>query len=685
MFCFLITALFVRDELMHDKWHENSERIYFPKIVMNRGAGVKFSLFPTLLIGDALKKESSGVEDVVNISFDEAAEFNLNDNWFETKAFYRTQPSLFNVFDFDLKYGNKTTALSEPDNVILSSELAEKYFPNKNPVGEIIEFKKKGMLKVSGVLMPIPPNSHLNFEMLAPINMEEPPYNYYKNNWNTGVGLNYILLKEGYTVEKLGADVKRILAPHMNTSKGNQIVENASYADSYVYEAFSEAYLNGNTMRSDSKNIFGGQTKYIYIFSLVGGLILIVACFNYINLTTARSFARSKDIGIRKVIGASKARLVASQMGETLLVSFIALVVAIIGLELLLPAVNNLIGKELSLNIIQNPDILILPIVLLLLVVVLSGIYPAVTLSTFNISDIMKGSNPKSRSNIFRKSLVVLQFLICCGLLTGALIIRGQAKYMVNIDLGYNQENIYSVNLLEVGLTKYRELRTAIEAIPSIEKVSGSPLPRLDGAVFLDVGEGEEKVSITAFYGEADKDFNEILGLEVLQGTDFSTLTESELQDAVLINEKTVKTLGWDDPVGQELGKGMRVVGVVKDFHYSSVRNEIGAAMIKYGDDIRNIQFSFRQRDKAAVEAQVASVFKDFGIDKPVEMKEIESFFSESYTKEEKLVGIFDVLTGLLMVIAFLGLFALSTFENQLREKEIGIRKLPWVQVICNW
>jgi ABC-type antimicrobial peptide transport system permease subunit len=249
---------------------------------------------------------------------------------------------------------------------------------------------------------------------------------------------------------------------------------------------------------------------------------------------------------------------------------------------------------------------------------------------------------------------------------------------MMNIDLGYNQENIISVSLMETKMgEKYKTLKTALQAIPLIDKVSGSPLPRLDGVMFIEVGEGDEKVPLSAYYGEADKDFNQILGLEVLQGTDFSSLSETELASAVLINEKTAKTLGWDDPVGKKLTNGLIVTGVVKDFHYSSAQSEINTALIKYGvDEIRNIQFSFRQGDKEAVKAQVKDVFASFGVDRPFEMKDIESYFADDYDQEAKLVNIFNVLTGLLMVIAFLGLFALSTFENQLREKEIGIRKV---------
>uniref|UniRef100_UPI004048D2BA ABC transporter permease n=2 Tax=Roseivirga sp. TaxID=1964215 RepID=UPI004048D2BA len=668
MFCFLVTALYVKDELTHDKWHKNAENIYFSVITMDKGGGVVFNLYPSVLIVDALKEESPGVENAVNISSEASAEFKVGEEWVTTKHFFQSQSALFDVFDFDLKYGNKVTALEAPESVILSSELAETYFPGRNPVGEFLEFKNKGTKKISGVLKPIPSNSSLQFDMISPINMEEEPYKYGANNWSTGAGLNYFLLKEGYSVEKLQADLKTILSR-------NKVEDHIS--DGYSFRSFADSYMKGETMRNFD-NMFGGQMKYVYIFSLIGGLMLLVACFNYINLTTARSFARSKDIGIRKVIGASRSRLVFSQMGETLFIAFAALVVAMIGLELMLPSINMLIGKKLDIDIVQSPGVLLLPIGLLLLVVAISGIYPAVTVSGFNLSAILKGSTPRSGGNLLRKSLVVLQFLICTGLLSGALIIRGQANHMMNMDLGYNAADIMSIGLDKAGLLeKYPELRAELQAIPQIEKVTGSPLPNLNSVYFFDIGEGEEKIQLSAFFGNADKDFNELFGLEILQGSDFSQLTESELATAVLVNETTVKSIGWEDPIGKELAEGLKIVGVVKDFHYQSARSTIGSAVIKYSqDEIRNLQFKFRHGDKEAVEAQVAQVFKDFGVEQPIEMKEVDSFFAESYAREEKLVNIFDVLTGFLMAIAFLGLFALSTFENQLREKEIGIRKV---------
>ncbi len=669
MYCFLITSLYVQDELTHDKWHKNSENIYMSKISMSFGGSTSFFLFPPVGLGGAMTEEVPGVIDAVNISMAQTVDYTFKDEKFESKLFFYTQANLFSVFDFELKYGNVETALSTTDDLIISSEIARKHFPDQNPVGEFMEIDGKGTFRVSGVLKPIPSNSHLQFEFLTLINDNVAPYDFYKNRWDTGTGLNYMLTRSDYSEEKLLEDTKRVLAAKDSTEAPGE----------YLYTKFSDLYMNNETMRSSSKAMFGGQMKYVYIFSLIGGLLLIVACFNYINLTTARSFARSKDVAVRKIIGATKTRLVLFQMGETLFLALLALIIAVVAVETTLPGINNLLDKSLALDFINSPQMLLIPLGLLSVVVFISGLYPAFTVSAFSLSSVLRGTSPKSTKAVFRKALIVLQFLICAGLLSSALIIRGQAQYLVNLDLGYNEENVLSVNLTQAGLfEKYTEFRTEVERIPQIQKVSGSPFPNFNSIITIPNGEGEDRIDIPYFYGAADRDFNDLFGLEFIYGSGFDGLTDSEMETAAIINEAALKRLGWEgNPVGRKLMEGKIVRAVAKDFHYQSGKSEIGPILIdNQMDQIRKLQVKFREGDREAVMAQVEKVWESFNTDGKFEMEEVEDFFADSYKREEALVSIFDLLTGLLMVVAFLGLFALSTFENQLREKEMSIRKV---------
>lgn len=668
IFCFLVTVLYVRDEVTHDKWHKKAESIYMSTLQLQREDGEPFDLNPSDNLLSALKEESSGVVESVSISPYNWANYQVNDEWIQTKKFFYSSPELFKVFDFSLKYGNEDLALAGASDVILSADIAESIFPGVNPVGETVSLKNGDVLKVVGVLNPIPKNSHLQFDFLGSIANENSLYDSFEEDWLIGRGYSYFLLKEGYSAEKLLADAKPILTRH--DIKGQ--------ADGLSFLKFSDLYLNGQTNRDDPDNLFGGQRKYLYIFSLVGGLILFVACFNYINLTTARSFSKVKQMGIRKVMGASRNRLVISQMGETFALAFCALLIAIIGLELLLPFAQPLIGKEIELNFLNAPELILLPFSVLILVVLISGIYPALTLSSFNISGVLRGVLPQSKVSLLRKSLFVLQFIICSGLLMTALVIRGQANYLIEMDKGFNEENIMSLGLYQEGKSlDYQVVRSALEAIPQIEMVSSAPLPQFPPPAPMSVIINGKSILMTIYAGSADKDFNALFGLQILEGTDFSGLTQSMLDSAAIINETAKKKLGLNPAIGAKMPNGEIVVGVVKDFHFSSTKDVIAPAMITYDPKrFYAVQFKYREKDKEAIKGQVALALKKMGIKAAPNLQEIKGYFAYAYKREAQLVTIFDLLTGLVVVVAFLGLFALSSFENKLREKEIGIRKV---------
>lgn len=677
MFCFLITALFVRDELTHDQWHENADNIYMSTIKVEATGGVRINMIPSYLLTDAMVENSPYVLDAVNISNANKGNYSVNNQEFETKGIYWTQESFFNVFDFGLEIGNEASALSDPSGVVVSKEMANKHWPNQNPVGQSLRLKTDDLdqeFLITGVLKEIPSNSHMRFDFLLPINKDVEPYKSYSENWRTGVGLNYFLLDKGVTVEKLKEEVISVLSTHKEAYGSDEDFE--EFTSGYNFARFSEMYMDGNTMRNDNANMFGGQRKYIYIFTIIGVLMLIVSCFNYVNLTMAKSIARVKSIVVRKIIGAGRANLILENMLETLFIATIALIVAVIGLEMMLPSINNMIGKSLEFSVFAEPDILIIPIGLLLLVTLVSGIYPAITISSMHLANLLHGSMPQNGRNLTRKFLVVLQFMVCSGLLSAALIIRGQTNYLINKDIGYNTESIVNLSLTDVGLyDKFEEVKTALETIPSINDMAGSPLPGL-GFVFF-VKETEDSPSMTLFYGYAEKNFNDLLKIELLQGEGFDNLDAAELENAILINEAAAEVLGFEDPIGKKLDNDMVIRGVLKDFHYWSARSKIGPAAIQYGkDNITNIQIRCKAGDLEKVKAQIEVALAPLNPTAAVELTPLENYFSSSFQKEERLVSIFDYLTAILVVVSFLGLFALATFENQLREKELGIRKV---------
>lgn len=669
MFCFLITSLYVKDELTFDRWHINADRIYMSTLQMQREDGELFNVSPSNALTQALKEESPEVIQTANISRNNWVQYKSGEEWVRSKEFYYSTPTLFQVFDFSLKYGNADTALAGSSGVIISSEMAESLFQDENPMNQVISFKGIGELTVSGVLNPVPKNSHLQFDFIAPTSHPKSRYVDNLDDWEYGVGFSYFLLKEDYQLDNLNRDAGLLLERN-----GKQ-----DLADNYDFLKFSDLYLNQKTGRYGNYK-FGGQMKYVYIFTLIGVLILVVACFNYINLATSASIRTTKQMGIKKVIGASRYSLIASRMLETLFLAFFALVFAIISVELSLKSVNELIGKNLSFNLLQTPSLLALPAIALLLVMIISGIYPALTLSSFNLSSVLRGVLPKSNSGIFKKSLIVLQFTICSGLLVAALAIRGQADFLINIDKGYNQKNIMTMSLYQEGQKlNYDAVKNKLEGIPQIEIISASPFPVFPPPAPMVIETEGRKIPMTFYVGSADKNFNEMFQLEFLEGNDFSNIPDSELKKVAIINETAKKRLGLNPAIGMKLPNGKRVVGVVKDFFYSSAKQEIQPASIIYSPrNFNNIQVLYRAGNKTDVQGQIELALKDFGLESSPILQEVEGAFNgpNYYDAELTLKIIFNVLTAMVVLVAFLGLFALASFESSAREKEMGIRKV---------
>lgn len=669
IFCFLVVALFVRDELTHDQWHGNVNEIYIAKVKWGAQNGQTFYIFPPLPYTEEIKTSSPGILDAVNISNEKIIEVKIGNTWVEETKHYHATTSIFNIFDFTLKLGDPSTALDEPNSIVLSSDKAFKYFGLKNPIGEFIEIKDRGLMKVTGVMDPIPANSHLRFDLLTPRDFTTDFNSKRQFNWGFGGdGIVYLLTAPGYSMDQVQKDTKALLALNSEDKEDTE----------YVFESFGKSYLNQRTMRSDEDNMFGGDAKYVYIFSLVGFLILIVACFNYINLTSARSFTRTKEVMVRKIIGASKKHLILRFIGESFLFAFIALIVALVALEFTLPTINSIIGKQLGIDYLGDPTVLWLPISLTILVALLAGIYPAMATSTFNLASILKGDSPKSGAKNLRKALVVLQFMICGGLLISTLIIRGQAKYLLDFDLGYKKENVININLEgRESQGKYPILKSALEKLPLIQSVSGSPLPEVHSIYGMEVEIEGEKSYFTPFFANADKGFEAFFGLEILEGKSFDELQDSELDQAVMINEAALKQLGLENPIGFKLADGMKITSVIRDFHYSSAKSKVGPLIIMYNaKEITNLHIRFDPKNIEAVIAATEGAWSSLETNQPFEFELLEGHFESSYNREKSLVQIFDVLTIVLIAVAFLGLFALASFEAKQREKEVGIRKV---------
>lgn len=669
IFCFLLTSLYVKDELTHDRWHKNAENIYMPQQLLESEQG-SMMLMPSFAIGQAWVDENPGVKDAVNISNEQQKDYVINGDEFTTEQLVFTTSALFRIFDFSLEKGDATKALEQPDGMVISHEIAKKHFKGENPIGEYIKVDGLGTYKVTGVLNPIPSNSHLQFEFLVPIDFTKEPYKGIENNWQFGSGYHYLLVEENYDLDQLAEETAKMVKEHTGRE--------ASLT--FQFNRFSELYMMGKSMRNGN-SMFGGQEKYVVIFSIIGALMLLVASFNYINLTTSRSFARAKDFAIRKVVGASKGRLVAIQLGETFFIALLGLIVAVIALELALPSINQLIGKNLSLQVSRDPSVIILPAAVLVLVMLLSGLYPALIGSRFNLSSSLKGKTPNSRGALIRKALIVIQFTICTGVLASALIIRFQAKHMINIDLGYNAQNIINIDMRKNGVfDKMEAFRNELQRSSIIEDLASGPIPKTGGAMIIDVGEEGSKTQQFFGFASADKGFVRIAGLEMIAGKSFENLEESRLENGVIVNEAAIELLGLsvEEAINNKIpDTQMTIVGIIKNYHTSSAKSKIEPLIINYNkDQLANVLIRFKAGDQDKVVAYAKSVWEELGATEPLQFSVIENHFDNAFKREEALISIFDGLTVMLITVSGLGLFALAVFESQIREKELCIRKV---------
>ncbi len=671
MFCFLVTSLYVRDELTHDKWHKNSDRIYVPTIGTEVSGGYSYSS-PPFALHDALLNESPGVEDIVNLasvvteSYSFIKSYEFDNQEFESLYIYATEPSFFKIFDFGLQIGDSETALDQPTDVVISAELAKKHFGKENPIGEFITLKGKGTYSISGVLKSIPSNSHLRFDLLIMADMTASPYKDYKGNWQLGWGKDYVLMRQGYTVEALTEDLKEIYEKNTDNDEVRKV----------GFDLFSDLYLEGRANQRQ-KGIFGGNKRYVYIFSIVGTLIFLVACFNYVNLKVASSFARTRDMAIRKVLGASKLSLISISVVETALVALISLLVALVSVEMSLPGLNDILGKRLTLAFNDQPSLLLLPLLVLALVLIISGIYPALVSSTFNISSLLKGSLPKVNQPILRKSIVAFQFIICAGLLSSALIIKGQAKFLINKDIGYNTENVFNISLYQSGYgRRYQQLKTELERIPQIIAITGSSLPSSMMSMLLPIEKDGNETQVVFRTGAVDLNFHEVMDIDMIMGRALSEIPESQLENAAVINETAYKSMNSEDVIGTKLAR-FEIVGIMKDFHVASTKSRISPVILTTEpSSIRNLQFRFRAGDRELIMSQLEELWEKLGETKPLQMSELATFYNGAFEREKVLVKIFNGLTVMLVLISFLGLLTISIFESKFRERELSIRKV---------
>ena len=677
MACSLLTFLYVQYELSYDKFHKKADRIY--RVAVRSSSGE--SSIPTQgALAKTLREECPGIETATGI-------VQINPiMMYKDKAFQETKTlavdkNFFNVFSFPLLEGAPQPVLSQPNMAVLTYSTAKKYFGDEDPINKIFTIKRyygDYEFKVTAVIEDVPDNSHFHFDVLLSL---ETFYSRYLNDWRSRFFKTYIVIKENYPLSQMSETMTGILHDYVYPQKLEPSSE-------YLLQPLTDIHLHSHFIGEFEPN---GDITYVSIFSIVGLLVLIISCINFINLTTARSAQRSREVGMRKVIGSRKSQLIKQFLGESALFSLIAMCLALTLVKLFLPVLRNLTNSKISLNYFDNLVVLPALISIALIIGFLAGIYPAFVLSSFQPVMVLKSlfsSRIRKRSIYLRNGLVAFQFFISISLIICMLVIFGQLAYLQNMNLGFTKEPVVVIQNLGLSGSQHNVLKNELSEHSSISCVTfSSSLPGQSASDRSNIkmeGIRDSGIEQKLYFLLCDSDFLKTLEMEMLEGRFFSQEFQTDT-NSIIINEETVRYFGLEDPLGKSIwyqNKRYQTIGVIKDFHYQSLHKEIvplGLKLFESYDEFPPRRF-IEVRIKNNHIPETLDLIRKTWTSVSKGMPFVYSFLDESldqwYKNEQKMSRIITIFCSLAIFISCLGLFGLATLSTEKRTKEIGIRKI---------
>ncbi len=669
MACCMMIMLWVSDELSYDRYHSNSNLIY--RVISKVTTPDRIShqvAVPTPLSGILKDEYPEILNSTRYFVYNVGLRIKYGEKLFEPERFGAVDPSFFEIFDFNLIKGSFFDSGSGPNDIILPESQANTIFGEEDPLGKVLTSTGDDVWTVTGIIEDIPGNSHIQFDCLVSMKFWE-NFGVPMESWNNPMFHSYVLLHND-------CDFKDISARITNVVKGKSPGSN------------TEIYLqplNDVHLRSDfGFDVEGhGNIVYVYLFSALAFMILVIACMNFINLSTARSAGRAKEVGIRKVVGAFKKDVIRQFFFEFILLALISLILATAGVILALPAFGDLAEKQFSAEMLLNYKLISGFLAGAVLTGIFSGLYPSIYLSSFNPINIIKGKirrGPKGSS--LRKLLVVFQYTITVLLITGSITVYSQLEYIMKKDLGFEKEHIISFLSGTRGfLSKWEPIKHELLQHPGIEYatlVANMPTLMFNGVRNVDWEGKTADQEILLHPKDVGFDFIKTFGMEIVEGRDFSKDFSTDSAHAFILNEAAVKAMGLENPIGKRLSyryRTGRIIGIVKDFHHSSLHNQIEPVALHIGHRYR-VCLKLSGYDVSRTIGYIQDRWKEVIPDYPLKY----SFFDESidrlYKAEKKIGTVFSCFTILAIVIAVLGLFGLTSYLTEQRTSEIGVRKV---------
>ena len=659
-----------------DTHHENSHRIYrlADKVKTSSGSIVDAAITPAPW-GEAIVADLPEVEDYVRfLSFGRSV--GKEDKVFSYGVDYVDQ-SILSVFTYDFKYGDKETALSNPRSVVIMDFVAETFFGNRNPVGEILMIDDIPH-EVTGVLKKLPDQSSLTFNMFVPFSsLTEETYPNL-NNWESHNLYTYLLLEEDADIQTVETKLQGFIEKQFGT-------EGLQKYQPHL-QNLEDIYLKSNLFAEHGQSL---DIAYIYIFSAIAVLILLIACINFINLATAKSLERAREVGMRKALGAGRRQLIFQFLAEAFLLVLLAVCFALAFVEFALPWFNDLAEWNVQAQYFENTFYLISITVLVLLVSVLAGGYPAFYLSSFRPALVLKGSKSTGKSRAWlRSSLVVAQFSAAIFLIIGSWIADNQIEYLHSKDLGFKTSNMMILSL--PSEMDYESMKTLKQELGRKSEVSSSSLAsnipgEESGSIsnFRPEGQYEEDGLLVNYYS-IDASYLPLFDIELLAGRNFSSELSSDSTSAYIINEAAAKKFGWEHAIGKTISVKSgdetiekSVVGMVEDFHFETLHQSIRPLILQYRpDNFTRLAMNLNAADLSASAGEIAELVKPYNAGLPVGYYFLEEDIANEYTTEEVIGSMLRYFTYLTILIACMGLLGLASYTILQRRKEIGIRKV---------
>jgi putative ABC transport system permease protein len=682
--CFALIGAYIRDELSYDRYHPDFERIHrVVEIIKDteESSSCPFSVGPTLL-----NDFPEQIERAVRFFNFQAPSLTLErtpESRFREQNLFFVDSTVFDVFAYSFKTGDPATALQQPNSIVLTESLARKYFGEEDPMGKTLKYEGNQVLQVTAVLEDIPRNSHLLFEGLISYSTLRSIFNGEPQGWVWNPNWTYIKLREGVKPADLEARFPDFVQSHFPAFIKPDV--------SLYLQPLKDIHLRSHLDFEIRPN---SDISYVYIFLAVAFFIILIAAINYVNLSTARSGQRAREVGMRKTLGARKGQLVAQFLGESVAVSILAGAGALVIIQLLLPLFNPLAGKAFSLSsMVGDPLIAGGFVAIVLLLGLLGGLYPAFFLSSFNSVEVLKNSYVSGKQGtMLRKLLVAGQFTVSIILVAATLVSYRQLQFLQTRNLGFDKEQVMVISAQASPVAaKYESFRNALLQSPQVLSVTGMELPigaEYQNHEFRPEGVDEEEwiyyPSIFVLPG-----FEEAFGLEIVAGRAFSENNQRDLTEAVIINETLVRQLDWgtpDEAVGKKFdtpGGPARVIGVMKDFNAASLHKPVMPFVIDLPNNTNQLNFFIRYfairfagEKLPEVVSFVEKTWAEFDPDRPMEFFFLDDRLDQLYAFESKINKAAGAFAVLAILIACLGLFGLATFTAERRAKEIGIRKV---------